>query len=46
MIEYETLPDLCPVCRVHGMAPCVDENGQDTTDHDGRPVTHANGAGS
>jgi hypothetical protein len=40
-IVYERVLDLCPVCRVSGMAPCVDERGNDTTDHSGRPVDQA-----
>lgn len=43
MIEYETShPDRCPVCRVHGMQPCQDDQGNDVPDHDGRPVQFAN----
>lgn len=54
-IEWETLPDLCPVCGVSGLAPC--ERDQETdpegftadgfpTDHTGRPVAYANQAGA
>lgn len=44
-IVYETFPDLCPVCRSHGMAPCYDEAGAEVPDHDGRPVALAAAGG-
>lgn len=40
-IEFEALRDLCPVCHVSGMQPCVDPAGADTNDHEGRPVDQA-----
>ena len=45
MIAYEQLPDLCPECGVHGMQPCVDQDGRDVPDHSGRSVAFANGGG-
>lgn len=36
------MTDWCRVCNVHGAQPCVDEHGNDTTDHPGRPVAGIN----
>lgn len=38
--------DVCPVCHVTRMQPCVDEDGNDVADHDGRPASYAAGLGS
>lgn len=47
-IAFERTYDNCPICRVSGMAPCVDEKGNDTpgrVDHPGRPVDQASSRG-
>lgn len=46
MIGYEALPDLCPVCRSHGMAACYDDAGNEVPDHPGRPVALAASGGA
>ncbi len=43
MIEFEKLPDLCPVCGVHGDQPCIADDGRsEVPDHEGRPIDHVN----
>lgn len=37
-----TMNDYCPTCRVTGMQPCVDADGNDTPDHPQRPTAFAN----
>jgi hypothetical protein len=40
-IEFERLPDLCPVCGSSGLAPCYNPEGVPWRDHEGRPTAYA-----